>query len=115
MHFLSYVASAISGLVLCGIGFIGLTDMPAQPVDQLTILLEPTDYGSRFDTAYLAAISLAGGWLILYFQARIAAATAMILILFKIVIQHGVTALALTIVLCALIATSVVLRVRETN
>lgn len=113
MNSLSFAASAISGLVLLGIGFIGLTGMPAQPVEQLTILLEPTGHGSAVDTIYMAAITIVGGWLVLFVWARLAAAAAMLLVLSKIMMQYGLLALALTILLCVVIAGAITLRMRQ--
>lgn len=115
MKLVSFVASTLSGLILCGIGFIGLTDMPARPVSQLTILLEPTGFGKTVDTAYLTAVSFVGGWLILSVWARLAAITGMILILFKIMQQHGLLALGLTIALCLLVTASIALHARDSE
>ncbi|WP_439156240.1 hypothetical protein [Yoonia sp.] len=112
MNLLSFAASTISGLLLCGIGLIGLTDMPARPVSQLTVLLEPTGFGKKADTAYLAAISFVGVWLVLSVWARLAAMAGMVLILSKIVLHHGMLALALTIALCVLVAAAIALRTR---
>lgn len=113
MNSLSFAASAISGLVFFGIGFIGLTGMPAHPIEQLTVLLEPTGYGHKVDTAYLVAISITGAWLILFIWARLAATIAMILVLSKIMLEYGLLALAVTVLLCGLIAGAIVLRQHE--
>lgn len=113
MNSLSFAASAISGLVLLGIGFIGLTGMPARPIEQLTILLEPTGYGHKVDTAYLIAISITGGWLVLFVWARLAATMAMFLVLSKIMLEYGLLALVLTVLLCGLIVGAIALHQHE--
>lgn len=103
MYYVSLSASTIAGLILLGIGFIGLSGMPAKPIDRLTILMEPTGFGATFDTIYLATLMLNGFWMIMFFWARAAAIFATTAILTKILIVNGLLALALALLLCVVV------------
>ncbi|KJZ20700.1 hypothetical protein [Loktanella sp. S4079] len=89
MHFVSHTVCSLAGLILSAIGFIGLNDIPASPIESLTILLEPLGYGPTFDAYYHRALILLGIWLVAYIWTRAASGIALILVLLKIVVLNG--------------------------
>ena len=100
---MSYVACSFAGLVLFAISLIGIYDLPSRPAEALTVLLEPTGFGSFFDMVYLWSLMFLGIWLVLFVFVRIASGLALVLVLFKILVTNGWLALAVTISLCVLL------------
>ncbi len=102
MTFLTYAASTLAGLILFGLGVIGQHQIPAQPLEALTVLLMPTQFGQGFDDAYYMALSAVGVWLVLYFWPRTASGVALFLVLAKMAIMDGWVTVGVTVAACLL-------------
>lgn len=96
MQYISYPVCAIAGLLLFGIGFIGATDLPAQPISSLTILLEPLGAGPKMDMIYWEALMVLGFWITLCYWVRVPAGIALCLVIGKIAVVKGVLPLLAT-------------------
>jgi|GEM_PF-3261731 len=103
MNYVSYIACTLAGLILCAISFVGLYNIPAQPIETLTILLEPMGYGANLDNGYLWVLMLLGVWLLLFFWVRVASGIALGLVLLKIIVLNGWVPIAITIGICILL------------
>ncbi len=93
---ISYYISLVTGLILFGIGMIGVARIPANPIEQITILLEPMGFGPSVDNAYWLGLASIGVWLSLWVYVRIPAILALAMIFFKIAHFEGFIPEALT-------------------
>lgn len=59
------------------------------PMQDLSFLLQPTEFGAQFDRAYALTLMCSGIWLILFVWARVAAIAALLLIVAKYAIMRG--------------------------
>ncbi len=103
MKFVPYAASTLAGLILFGLGIIGQYHIPAQPIDALTVLLEPTSFGVKFDDFYYFVLSAVGIWLVLYVLPRAASGIALVLVLSKMALIKGWIPVGTTVALCLLL------------
>ena len=87
-HYISQTFASLVGCVLFIIGIIGIMGGNLYPVQSISFLARGTEQGAKFDQLYWAALILVGIWLILFVYARLAAGTAIILILTKGAILH---------------------------
>lgn len=110
---ISYYVSLATGLILFGIGIIGVARIPANPIEQITILLEPMGFGDAVDNAYWLGLAAIGVWLSIWVHVRIPAILALVMIIFKIAHFEGVIPEALTGVLSVLLI--IVLLQRKQN
>lgn len=108
---LSYALGVFVGLILFVIGAIGTTGMEAEPIEALTILLEPLGFGATIDNIYWLMLSALGFWITLGLYVRAPAVISICLILVKIVILGGVVPLSLTIVLCLTVSVLMMLKI----
>ena len=111
MDYVSYIACTISGLILCAISFIGIYNVPADPIASLTILLEPSGFGPLFDANYFKGLMIIGFWLILFVWVRAAAGVALAMVLFKMIVINGWIPLTMTVALCLLLTFVVTIRI----
>ncbi len=107
---LAFWLSLCAGLLLFGLAVIGFFQIEAQPIEALTILLEPLGMGPNLDQAFHIVMGILGAWLTLGFYTRAAATLALGLILTKVLFIKGVIALSVTIVVCAMVATIVAIK-----
>lgn len=76
-------AATFVGCVLFAIGFSGVVGVSLSPIDAVSFLNVPTGFGAAFDQKYWAALIVVGIWLVLFVAPRLAAFTAILLIVAK--------------------------------
>lgn len=81
--------SIFVGCVLLTIGLSGIFGVFLQPIAEISFLIEPMGLGPDHDRIYWNALTIVGFWLVLFFYARLAALTAIILIGFKWLVLKG--------------------------
>lgn len=83
---LKYYVSLTTGLVLFGIGFLGVFEIPLSLGPEWTVLLTPLGYAHWIDTVYFALLAALGFWLTLCMAVRIPAGIGLGLVTGKILL-----------------------------
>lgn len=82
-------AATLVGCVLIVLGLSGLTDGSIHPIDSISFLALETPLGAAFDRYFWLALAINGVWLVLCYSVRLAAISALALILTKwLILQY---------------------------
>lgn len=80
---ISQSAATLVGCVVFAVGFSGVAGISIYPIDAVSFLTLPSGLGAVFDHKYWVALTVVGVWLVLFVTPRLAAATAILLIVAK--------------------------------